>query len=163
VPVGATLIPANSEMRESTLLHRRRLRLQAGPKKMLHVTHDRLPVALRQNNSAGVPKWACSALLAVRNSQRDSLPGRRKRKSGALSSIPPRWQPMMAKSARPLTLPARVASAQPFVDLDVPETQQAWKTIIKFFDKHLGRSGRQADGSKSATEKVTEVRLPSCT
>ncbi len=43
--------------------------------------------------------------------------------------------------------------AQPFVDPDVPETQQAWKTILKFFDNHLGRSGRRADGSKSATEK----------
>jgi epsilon-lactone hydrolase len=32
--------------------------------------------------------------------------------------------------------------AQPFVDPDVPETQQAWKTIIQFFDKHLGRSRR---------------------
>jgi epsilon-lactone hydrolase len=32
--------------------------------------------------------------------------------------------------------------AQPFVDPDVPESQQAWKTIIKFFDSHLGRSGR---------------------
>jgi epsilon-lactone hydrolase len=42
--------------------------------------------------------------------------------------------------------------AQPFVDPDVPETQQAWKTIIKFFDNHLGRSARQADGSMSATE-----------
>jgi acetyl esterase/lipase len=48
--------------------------------------------------------------------------------------------------------------AQPFVDPDVPENQQAWKTIIKFFDNHLGRRGRQAHGSKSATEKVTEVR-----
>lgn len=38
--------------------------------------------------------------------------------------------------------------AQPFVDPDVPETQKAWKTIIKFFDSHLGRSGRQADASK---------------
>jgi acetyl esterase/lipase len=43
--------------------------------------------------------------------------------------------------------------AQPFVDPDVPETQQAWKIVIKFFDDHLGRSGRQADGSKPATEK----------
>jgi len=48
--------------------------------------------------------------------------------------------------------------AQPFVDPDVPETQQAWKAIIKFFDSHLGRSARQADGSKSVTGKVTEVR-----
>jgi len=32
--------------------------------------------------------------------------------------------------------------AQPFVDPDVPESQQAWITIIKFFDSHLGRSGR---------------------
>jgi epsilon-lactone hydrolase len=32
--------------------------------------------------------------------------------------------------------------AQPFVDPDVPESQQAWKTIINFFDSHLGRSGR---------------------
>jgi acetyl esterase/lipase len=32
--------------------------------------------------------------------------------------------------------------AQPFVDPDVPESQQAWKTILKFFDSHLGRSGR---------------------
>lgn len=32
--------------------------------------------------------------------------------------------------------------AQPFVDPQVPETQQAWKTIVKFFDSHLGRSGR---------------------
>jgi acetyl esterase/lipase len=47
--------------------------------------------------------------------------------------------------------------AQPFVDPDVPETQQAWKTIIQFFDIHLGRSARQADGSKSARGKVTEV------
>jgi monoterpene epsilon-lactone hydrolase len=48
--------------------------------------------------------------------------------------------------------------AQPFVSLSVPEIRQAWKTIIKFFDNHLGRNGRQADGSKSATEKATEVR-----
>jgi hypothetical protein len=48
--------------------------------------------------------------------------------------------------------------AQPFVDPDVPEPQQAWKTIIMLFDIHLGRSGRQADGSKLATEKVAEVR-----
>lgn len=45
--------------------------------------------------------------------------------------------------------------AQPFVDPDVPETQQAWKTIIKFFDTHLGRSWRKVDGWQSATEKVT--------
>jgi acetyl esterase/lipase len=48
--------------------------------------------------------------------------------------------------------------AQPFVEPDVPETQQAWKTVIRFFDSNLGRSGRQVDGSKSATEGVTEVR-----
>jgi monoterpene epsilon-lactone hydrolase len=47
--------------------------------------------------------------------------------------------------------------AQPFVDPDVPETQQAWKTIIQFFDNHLGRSARQVDGSKSGRGKVTEV------
>lgn len=29
--------------------------------------------------------------------------------------------------------------AQPFVDPAVPESQQAWKVIVKFFDKHLGR------------------------
>jgi len=28
--------------------------------------------------------------------------------------------------------------AQPFVDPQVPESQQAWSSIIKFFDKHLG-------------------------
>lgn len=32
--------------------------------------------------------------------------------------------------------------AQPFVDPAVPESQQAWKVMAKFFDKHLGRSGR---------------------
>jgi acetyl esterase/lipase len=48
--------------------------------------------------------------------------------------------------------------AQPFVDPDVPETQRAWKTIVKFFDNHLGRGGRQADELKSATEKVAELR-----
>lgn len=32
--------------------------------------------------------------------------------------------------------------AQPFVDPQVPESQQAWKVITKFFDRHLGRSGR---------------------
>lgn len=29
--------------------------------------------------------------------------------------------------------------AQPFVDPDVPESQQAWKVMAKFFDEHLGR------------------------
>lgn len=27
--------------------------------------------------------------------------------------------------------------AQPFVDASVPESQQAWKVITRFFDKHL--------------------------
>lgn len=31
------------------------------------------------------------------------------------------------------------AFAQPFVDPAVPESRQAWKVMIKFFDKHLGR------------------------
>jgi len=31
--------------------------------------------------------------------------------------------------------------AQPFVDPEVPESQQAWRVIVKFFDRHLGRRG----------------------
>lgn len=31
------------------------------------------------------------------------------------------------------------AFAQPFVDPAVPESRQAWKVMVKFFDKHLGR------------------------
>ena len=31
------------------------------------------------------------------------------------------------------------AFAQPFVDPEVPESQQAWKVMVKFFEKHLGR------------------------
>lgn len=32
--------------------------------------------------------------------------------------------------------------AQPFVDANVPESQQAWRVIAKFFDRHLGRRSR---------------------
>lgn len=32
--------------------------------------------------------------------------------------------------------------AQPFVDPGVPESQQAWRVIAKFFDRHLGRKAR---------------------
>ncbi|MGN6818053.1 MAG: alpha/beta hydrolase [Sphingomonas sp.] len=32
--------------------------------------------------------------------------------------------------------------AQPFVDPGVPESQQAWKVIARFFDRHLGREKR---------------------
>ncbi|MBI4165013.1 MAG: alpha/beta hydrolase fold domain-containing protein [Acidobacteria bacterium] len=32
--------------------------------------------------------------------------------------------------------------AQPVVDPDVPETRQAWKVIINFFDKHLGNKAK---------------------
>lgn len=32
--------------------------------------------------------------------------------------------------------------AQPFVDPAVPESQQAWKVIANFFDRHLGRRKR---------------------
>lgn len=49
---------------------------------------------------------------------------------------------------------AHCSFAQPFVDPDVPETQQAWKTIIKFFDSHLGRSARRAEASKPVTQKT---------
>lgn len=34
---------------------------------------------------------------------------------------------------------AHCSFAQPFVDPSVPESQQAWRVITKFFDRHLGR------------------------
>jgi epsilon-lactone hydrolase len=44
--------------------------------------------------------------------------------------------------------------AQPFVDSEVPESQQAWKVIANFFDRHLGRRGRLVGQDSNSTRST---------
>src|SRR3546814_18098074 len=50
---------------------------------------------------------------------------------------------------------APCAFAQPFVDPGVPESQQAWKVLVKFFDVHLGRRARSSLSSRQETNLHT--------